>query len=163
MKTSKLIQAAKKLDRFFNAAKGPSELEPHWLHPFHEAVRQIAAGIPVEGFEDEVIIDMATKIGTRNVPFTDGVCPPRVLDDGWKQGTATWVFLGRQTSPFRKRIKDLVVIARPLPDGRLVYIAYHLTEPMGMTAMTSNVVGPSENLAVVEYHCNQEATGKFTA
>jgi len=160
MKGKTLLAAAQKIDRFFNEAAGPAEFEPQWLHPLHQEARSVMDGSPSDDPElREDLIPMASQIG-RSRPIVDRVFGPRFLEDGWKQGTTSWVFLGRKKSPIRKRIGSRVVIGRPMRDGQLVYAAYHLTEPMGMSAMTDNVVGPSCDLIEVEYWCHRENQSK---
>lgn len=129
--------------------------EPEWTHPAYQGIRDWIDR--PEQFDDDETADIADLIlgisdhtlrQEESWPF-----PPRLVHEGWKVGTPTWVFLGRAAGHVERYDDDLVLCCRTIPaDCRNhlksidncwdCWIAYSLTEPMGSSAMTANCYGP---------------------
>lgn len=144
----------------YESRKLQSNLEPQWTHPAYEILRQFSLD-PVAVAKDSLslvkeliqsheLADGFEVAAFPNIPKS----PVRVMHDGWKIGTPTWVFMGRSENQHARALgHDWVAVAREVPEAlaknfdprlpRLVWIAYSIKEPMGMTAKTANCVGPA--------------------
>ena len=144
----------------YESRKLESALEPTWTHAGYSLIKDF---IDDKINEDDMGIVLEI-LGSHALPDGSGVSafpnmpngPKRIVHDGWKAGTATWIFMGRSLEP--NSVKYLgerwVAVQRTLPPEMYklidpnaapptLWMAYHLDKPMGMTAMTSNVVGPA--------------------
>lgn len=137
-----------------------SNLEPEWTHPAYELLRQFSvdpALVPQDNIRliKEMMASFEMPDGFEvssfpNVPKS----PVRIMHDGWKIGTPTWVFMGRSENQHARALgHDWVAVAREVPEDlaknfdprlpRLVWIAYNTKEPMGLTAISNNCIGPA--------------------
>src|SRR5687768_579777 len=99
-----------------------AEFEPNWIHASYELLRDYVEG-KVRDREDKNMVKRI--LGSLTLPDGHEVyafpgipgSPVRIIHDGWKIGTPTWVFMGR-TLP-GSVVKDLgsgwVLVGRPIP------------------------------------------------
>jgi hypothetical protein len=139
-----------------------NELEPKWTHAGYECVKEYLEG---NGNPDnqqlvtEIIHSHSLKDGFSVAAFPAMPSSPmRIIHDGWKSGTPTWIFMGR-SEPGATQLLDngWVAVKRSLPDELYkmmdssvapptLWIAYNLNRQMGTSALTSNCVGPTASL-----------------
>lgn len=138
-----------------------NELEPNWVHVGYSLIHKFILGEKLDAGElelvDQIIASHSLKDG-HTVPAFPGQpkSPMRIIHDGWKAGTPTWIFMGRSLTP--KSVVHLgggwVAVQRTLPDEffkdmdkqaapATLWMAYNMDQQMGLTALTSNVVGPA--------------------
>jgi hypothetical protein len=146
----------------YQSRKLPEEtLEPKWIHAGYELAYNYLQGKTLEPDELEVldqVISSHTLEDGFTVPAFSGQpqSPMRIIHDGWKSGTPTWIFMGRAFTPDSAVHlgADWVAVQRTLPDELYsqmdpkaapptLWMAYNLKSQMGMTALTSNVIGPA--------------------
>lgn len=145
-----------------------SPLEPHWIHAGYEIIKKYAdwdgmgqyppdCGADEEHLMIEICHSHALKDGF-SVPAFPGQpnSPMRIIHDGWKSGTPSWIFMGRALTP-ESAIHlgaGFVAVQRTVPaelydqmDKKAapptLWMAYNLHQQMGLTALTSNVIGPA--------------------
>jgi hypothetical protein len=143
-------------------------LEPHWIHAGYEIVKKYAEWdgvgkypVSVEEGEEHLLIEICHSHALKDgfsVPAFPGQpnSPIRVIHDGWKAGTPSWIFMGRALTP--DSVIHLgagyVAVQRTLPTEiynmmdkqaapATLWMAYHFDQQMGLTALTSNVIGPA--------------------
>lgn len=143
----------------YESRKLQSELEPKWIHAGYEIVFKYINGsvTPEEKqFVQEIVSSHSLKDGYSVAAFPGTPSGPmRIIHDGWKSGTPTWIFMGRAEPGAAKMIGDgWVAVQRSLPAAfyqlmdqkaapPTLWIAYHLEKQMGVSAMTSNCIGPA--------------------
>ncbi|NCA13965.1 MAG: hypothetical protein EBS89_07500 [Proteobacteria bacterium] len=145
----------------YEASKNPS-LEPAWVHPAYDVLRKFLEG--ESGDEQtrlvrDVIASHECEDG-KPVTAQPGVpgAGRRVIHDGWKIGSSTWVFMGRRDGAISLN-DDWILVGRDIPadifranfDPALpskVWIAYHRTIKMGLQPM-QNFIGPTPYLEQV--------------
>lgn len=158
----KLEEKARIVCEHYESRVLDNELEPRWMHPAYECVQRLYDGNATEDEKQmalEIISSHSLKDGysVSAFPGMPG-SPMRIIHDGWKSGTPTWIFMGRS---FPDAAKDIgngwVAVQRSLPPEfyRLIdasaapptlWIAYHLDQQMGMSALTANCIGPAMSL-----------------
>lgn len=144
----------------YQSRKLDSALEPSWTHAGYELVKSFLDGNLDEGnlslvleiLHSDSLPDGSSVLAFPNQPKG----PQRIIHDGWKAGTPSWIFMGRALSP--ENVKYLgerwVAVQRSLSpemykliDPNMapptLWMAYHLDNQMGLTALTSNVIGPA--------------------
>lgn len=136
-----------------------AQFEPEWMHPAYEILQKFIQGsLPVEKMNlvKEIIASHECEDG-RTVTVQPGVpaSGKRVMHDGWKIGSSTWVFMGRKD--YAKRLNDdWILVSRKIPDKIFslnfesdlpneVWIAYHRRRQMGFSPM-DNFIGPTPYL-----------------
>lgn len=166
------VEKAKVVWEHYQTRKLASELEPNWTHVAYEAVRKLAENI-LSDTDDDFHLAMEV-ISSHTLPDGFSVSafpgmpnsPMRIIHDGWKSGTPTWIFMGRNIPDMVKDIGDgWVAVSRTLPHELFkmmenngapatLWMAYHRDRQMGSSALTSNCVGPAisfrELMAAVE-------------
>lgn len=111
MKRNKVKQLVEKMVSYYESTRRTDGLEPTWiLSPFDLAYERkyddlAELELPHDLCDDEVIR-----------PFQDPVFGLRVLQGGYKIGTASWVFLGRRDSRVIRGGRWLAT-ARNVPDS----------------------------------------------
>lgn len=148
--------------KHYESRKLNSDLEPKWIHAAYEAVNKFVEGTASDEEKQlakEVVMSHSMKDGHSVPAFPEMPSSPmRIIHDGWKSGTPTWVFMGRGISP--DSIQDIgegwVAVKRTLPlefykdidptAPQTLWIAYHRDQQMGTSALTSNCVGPACSL-----------------
>ena len=139
----------------YEASKSPS-LEPAWVHPAYDVLRKFLEG--ESGDEQarlvrDVIASHECEDG-KPVTAQPGVpgAGRRVMHDGWKIGSSTWVYMGRREGA-RRLNDEWVLVGRAIPDDifranfdpdlpETVWIAYNRAIRMGLHPM-ENHVGPT--------------------
>lgn len=136
-------------------------LEPQWVHYGYDLIRKFVNDEVIEGdalnLLDQIIASHSLQDGSTIAAFPGQPnSPQRIIHDGWKAGTPTWIFMGRALTP--DSVVHLgggyVAVQRTVPDElykmmdpkaapATLWMAYNLKEQMGMTALTSNVIGPA--------------------
>jgi len=135
------------------------QFEPNWIHPAYEILQKFYQDeLPAEKFPlvKEIIVSHECVDGLA-VSAQPGVPSSgrRIIHDGWKIGSSTWVFMGRKeyAKPLnddwvlvRRKIPDQIFLSNFDPDlPNRIWIAYHRHNQMGMTPMT-NFIGPTPYL-----------------
>lgn len=142
---------------FYISRKLKNDMEPNWTHLAYQAIKEYFDGdMQKKDFVAEIVhshelADGSTVSSFPGIPNS----PRRVLHDGWKIGTPTWVFMGRNEHGAVTRINEKwVAVKRTIPDQifkenfsndlpRDVWIAYNIDKQMGTTASTANCIGPA--------------------
>lgn len=142
---------------FYESRKLLNDMEPTWTHLAYQAIKEYLDGdMQNKEFVAEIVhshelADGSTVSSFPGIPNS----PRRVLHDGWKIGTPTWVFMGRNEHGAATRINEKwVAVKRIIPDQifkenfsndlpRDVWIAYNINKQMGTTASTANCIGPA--------------------
>ena len=133
-------------------------LEPSWTHAAYELIQQYSIGLVSKEnmYIRELIFSHEFEDGNETQAFP-GIpnSPTRIMHDGWKIGTPTWVFMGRSEEPENARYlgENWVAVKRNIPkelikffDQNLpseAWIAYNRNHHMGMSGTTANCVGPA--------------------
>ena len=156
----KLMEQAKTVWGKYESRKLNSALEPAWIHAGYELVKDFIDNKLEEG-NLSIVLEI---LHSHSLPDGSGVLafpnqpkgPQRIIHDGWKAGTPSWIFMGRNLAP--ENVKYLgerwVAVQRSLPPEMYklidpsaapptLWMAYHLDNQMGLTALTSNVIGPA--------------------
>ena len=135
-----------------------TDLEPEWTHPAYDILDNYLKN-QVKKEDIRKIVDV---IKTHEIP--DGwevkslpnkpQAGTRIIHDGWKVGSPTWVFMGRNLHPDATHYlgHDWVATCREVPPDiyelfdpsipNLVWIAYHRKLPMELSSQ-KNCVGPA--------------------
>lgn len=149
-----------------------STLEPSWIHSGYELAMRLSDGEKLSDDERHLVEEI---VSSHELPdgFTVSAfpgmpnSPQRIIHDGWKAGTPTWIFMGRTLSeyPAKDMGNGWIATSRTIPDKfyklmdqnvpPTLWIAYHMNRPMGLTAMTSNVIGPATSFEELEEAVNQ--------
>lgn len=161
---------------------GVATLEPKWIHAGYEIIKKYAewdgvgqnpadCGADEEHLMIEICHSHGLKDGT-SVPAFPGRpdSPMRIIHDGWKSGTPSWIFMGRTLTPDSvvhlgagwvacQRIlpDDLYKMMDPNAAPATLWMAYNMDQQMGLTALTSNVIGPAMSFNQLWDAVNAEA------
>lgn len=135
-------EKAKTCVAFYEKRKGQPHFEPEWVHPLFAAAYAVLGGHGTS--EDRHLVKEAyAAIRTPNGQY-DFFPFRRTLEEGFKVGTTSWVFLGRhRITPVEHR--GWVICWRTY-GGFTAYMAYHRQRPMGMSALTGDEIGPCRSL-----------------
>lgn len=136
-------------------------IEPPWIHFGYELVQKFVTGEKLQADQleliDQIIASHSLKDG-HEVPAFPGQpqSPMRIIHDGWKAGTPTWIFMGRSltTASISNMGGGWWAVQRTIPvefyqemdqDAAppTLWMAYKEDRQMGITALSSNVVGPA--------------------
>lgn len=157
---------AKKLWEFYQSRQRTDECEPTWVLWPYSMMRDYGGLVAEDkGNADTMIGNLSISDGTVQEAFP-GLpgSPLRIIHEGCKIGTPSWVFMGRNLADsVVERKGDLVICGRKVPrqyrhsGHAAAWIAYSLNEPMGSTALTSNVFGPCLTRAELEQAIRAEA------
>jgi hypothetical protein len=175
MKTSNRNSRAQKHWNFYVSRQLKNDLEPAWVHPIYRLMRDYEnlrgqdkafANETIDNL-DQIVPALPTLLPNHpNVQVIGYSAAPtlgerRIIHEGWKFGTPTWVFMARALPDAKVYARGEYVVAgraipaefanavHPMrtsilgpfePDGKL-WIAYSRTDPMGYTAMTANCFG----------------------
>lgn len=136
--------ARQQLHQYYESHKGDAAYEPEWIHPFFE----------VSTMPDDAIIRAANSLkvadGTICEAFPGLVGSPlRIIHDGWKVGTTSWVFFGRRTPAYRRAIGSWVVLGRTY-EGETIYMAYNRKRRMRCSALSNDEIGPCRSSQEIE-------------
>lgn len=143
-------------------------LEPNWIHSGYELIRKFLDNENSSGDQRSLSPDELKSINQiiESHALNDGVSVPafpgqpkspmRIIHDGWKAGTPSWIFMGRALTPesFVHLGAGWVAVQRTIPDEfyaqmdqqaapATLWMAYNRDKQMGLTALTSNVIGPA--------------------
>jgi hypothetical protein len=144
MLNSKLNEISKKLINRYEESKRKDETEPTWiLSPYDIAYNFMKDGVKSlvayfgEESEEELLknaLDCLEHIFTEDLTlYNDGLFPTRIIHDGFKFGTPSWIFMNRKNSKLHvvKPAKDfyyqddIYVVSRPIPPEILKMIRMH--------------------------------------
>lgn len=148
-------------DHYLSRQLPVGSLEPNWVHVGYELVHKFILGEKLQPEEleltDQIIASHSLKDGHTVSAFPgQPKSPMRIIHDGWKAGTPTWIFMGRALTP--ESVIDLtsgwVAVKRTIPDDfyadmdqeaapSTLWMAYRIDKQMGVTALTSNIIGPA--------------------
>lgn len=157
-----------KLVEHYKSRQLKSDLEPKWTHEAYQFAFDFIADLPLN--EKQLWILNGT-VKSHNLP--DGVAVPvdkrqpqgsqRIVHDGWKAGSCTWIFMGRN---FKQdsvcQLSDFwVAVQRTLPDDiynlldqslapSTLWMAYNLKLPMQVLNEKDTCVGPAIYLSQIE-------------
>jgi len=164
--------------KFPQPQPGVFTLEPNWIHAGYELVKKLAEWDGVGKFpedEEHLVIEICQSHGLKDgfsVPAFPGRpdSPMRIIHDGWKSGTPSWIFMGRALTPDSAIHLGAgwVAVQRTLPDDlykmmdpkaapATLWMAYNVDQQMGLTALTSNVIGPAVSFSQLWEAVNAEA------
>lgn len=157
-------EKAKVVWEHYQSRRLNSDLEPKWTHAAYESVAKVLqkTATPEEKqLANEIIASHALKDGYSVAAFPGMPSSPlRIIHDGWKSGTPTWIFMGRSLPGAAQDIGGgWVAVQRTLPPElykllgsnapATLWIAYNLEQQMGTSALTSNCIGPAYSLQEV--------------
>jgi len=147
------------LKNFYLSKKMDSPLEPEWIHLSYELAFRYLDGVHLT---DDEILDLNSVVQSHSlvdgtsVPAFPGVpnSPERMMHDGWKAGTATWVFMGRSSENAHILKNRWVAVSRTLPQALFeqinsndttdtLWIAYNLDFPFGSKYEQKKCIGPA--------------------
>ena len=145
---------------FYNSRRINGSLEPRWIHRAYELLQEYIDdkidkkdySICAELIRSHEMADGSEVPAFPNVPSS----PVRIIHEGWKIGTPTWIFLGRNYPDAAHEVGyGWVVVKRQVPidfyklfDSSIsdtVWIGYHLNDQMGFDATNANCIGPAIN------------------
>jgi len=130
------------------------DYEPAWVHPSYQQVKDwLDDPTRFQGEDLEEVENLITSLGDHRVRSQDFIGMGRLIHEGWKIGTPSWVFMGRSLGHVEACNGDLVLCCRGIPPHLRRYfrpidncwdawIAYSKTDPMGATSFTANCYGP---------------------
>lgn len=130
-------------------------LEPKWIHSGYELVRDFSHGLIEKSSIIEKIIESHFIPDGTFVSSISGRpnTPQRMIHDGWKAGSPSWIFMGRNTNQILHLGFDWVVIGRTMPENlyhllnksapRTLWMAYNLSKPFIFDSEKSNIIGPA--------------------
>lgn len=143
---------------FYKSRRIQSSLEPIWIHRAYELVQQyLDDKLEKDNLRNlyEIVNSHCMEDGTEVPSFPNRPSSPaRIMHEGWKIGTPTWIFMGRnEYGAARDLNKGWVAVKRTVPqkfqklfdpDIPLdIWFAYNLNDQMGIGAETANSIGPS--------------------
>jgi hypothetical protein len=168
MATITRLARATKLVKFYEAHKGDEKYEPNWIHPAFEVGYKIVDDPYYVDSDKGFILDGCYE----SITLPDGyVCeafpgltdsPKRIMEDGFKVGTTSWIFMGRKNPAYQAVYRDWVILGRKwAKDGAITYMAYHPDKPMGLSAMTGEDIGPTFDLAQIKAAIDEMLQGVY--
>lgn len=138
-----------------------SELEPAWIHAGYELIFKAKNEKALTKEEikivNEIIFTHSCEDG-KEIPAFAGKpnSPSRIIHDGWKAGTPSWIFMGRslEADNVQKINNNYVVVKRTLPSEyyqmlnqdlapATLWMAYNLNKQMGCFGERTNIIGPA--------------------
>jgi len=143
---------------FYLSRKLSSAHEPAWTHAAYElCLKFLNKDIVIEQLQllNEVIKSHELQDGSEVHSFAKKPnSPVRIMQDGWKIGSPSWIFMGRNLPDSEVfEIEDgWIGVCRTIEDKYMSnfigvpnwsWMAYNLTDQMGMSGETNNVIGPS--------------------
>lgn len=153
---------------FYISRKMDSPLEPDWIHLSYNLAFRYLDG---EYLTDEEILELNSIVESHSlsdgfsVPSFPGFpyLPERIMHEGWKAGTASWVFMGRNVQNTHILKGRWVAVSRTLPSdlyslldqdeiSDTLWCSYHLDKPFGANHSSENCIGPTlfyEDLKIV--------------
>lgn len=153
-----------------------NSFEPNWIHAGYELVYKYLQGEKLDSksmqLVQEIVNSHSLEDGFSVPAFPEKPSGPmRIIHDGWKAGTPSWVFMGRSLTPESvvPLKNDWIAVQRTLPSSvyelidsdqapPTLWIAYNLNNQMGLTG--TNVIGPAiyfdELISVVEQGIDKE-------
>lgn len=147
---------------FYQLSRLDSSLEPLWIHGAYEIVKNYINDtlkkeqikLFYEIVNSHELPDGFEVPSIPNVPSS----PVRVMHEGWKIGSPTWVFMGRNKPGCSQSIsKDWVAVQRTVPENmwknfdpdipKTVWIAYNINKQMynleNLENSTTDCIGPA--------------------
>jgi hypothetical protein len=144
---------------YYLSKKMDSPLEPEWIHLSYNLAFRYLDG---EYLSDDEILDLNSIVESHcladgfSVPSFPGFpnSSERIMHEGWKAGTATWVFMGRNTQNAHILKGKWVAVSRSLPHDLFnlldregisdtLWIAYNLDFPFGSKNDSKKCIGPA--------------------
>jgi len=140
---------------FYLSRRLQSDLEPSWVHPDYDLFQKYLENT----IKKDELLRLAEIIKSHELPDGSEVAqfrnkpkgPMRIIHEGWKVGSPTWVFMGRNLHPNATEYlgKGWVAVCREIPPDiyklfdpsipNLVWVAYQLEKAM----TDENCVGPA--------------------
>jgi hypothetical protein len=137
-----------------------NEFEPEWTHECYELIFK-AIGQKLSQMEYWIASEV---VKSHSLP--DGIAVPvnkkqpsgeeRIIHDGWKAGSISWIFMGRslKADSVLPLSKNWVAVQRTLPDEiynlidtnlapATLWMAYNTKIPLNILHENKNCVGPS--------------------
>ena len=141
---------------FYKSRRLQSSLEPMWIHEAYDIVKKYLND-EIQKEEMPTLYDIikshslpdGTEVSMNpNMPRS-GI---RIMHEGWKIGTPTWIFMGRSLPDAIKVIgSKWIAVKREVPTEymklfdpelpNVIWFAYHLDKMMGIKEQ--NCIGPS--------------------
>lgn len=138
---------------WYDAHRGDAAFEPNWTHPLFQAAFEGDKEM-LEAVKETLSLPDGSVVEA--FPGLPGG-PKRLMEDGFKVGTTSWIFFGRKNPAYRKIVGSWVILGRRWAgNGAINYMAFHKDRPMGLSAMTGQELGPSFDLAEIELAVQQD-------
>jgi hypothetical protein len=157
-KTKNPREKAEIIWEFYCTRKLTIDLEPSWTHPSYLLVEKYLNNTIKKNELPqlvEVIKSHEQQDGKEVLQFVNRPSGPvRIMHEGWKIGSPTWVFMGRNLHPKATQYlgNGWIAVCREVPSElyklfdpsipNLVWIAYHRDRPMTFTE-SENCIGPA--------------------
>ena len=145
-------QLAAQIKQFYVAHARADQFEPAWVHPAYDTTW-------MEMEEMRNFVEILKYTGR----YRDPIFGDRYVEEGAKVGTTSWIFMGRKSCT-PEIIDGWCVISREFR-SKTYWMAYSMTEPIGMSAMTDDSIGPYESKEEVVrdiFQTSQEAIDAAT-
>lgn len=143
---------------FYLSRKLQGDLEPSWVHPSYDLIEKYLNN----SLQKKDLYQLAEVLKSHEQPDGKEVPqfvnrpggPLRIMHEGWKIGSPTWVFMGRNLHPNAVQYlgNNWVAVCREVPVElyklfdpsipNLVWIAYHRQNSMTFTE-SENCIGPA--------------------
>jgi hypothetical protein len=153
-----------------------SNLEPNWVHSGYELILKTLKDEKLSSEEQYLVREIVYTHGLPDGTFVPSFpgkpnSPMRMIHDGWKSGSSSWIFIGRNID--LENVKYLgegwVLVQRTLPDEYYqfldsdqapptLFMSYNLDKKMDLTSSTNNVIGPAVYSHQI-IHAIQESIG----
>ena len=136
-----------------------SPLEPEWVHLSYDLAFRY---LDDQHLSDEEILDLHSIVESHclvdgfSVPSFPGfpTSAERIMHEGWKAGTSTWVFMGRNVQNAHIIKGRWVAVSRSLPKDLFdlldqedicdtLWIAYNLDFPFSASHDSEKCIGPT--------------------
>jgi len=156
-----LEEKSKIIWQHYEKRKLDSNLEPNWTHAAYDlvlrynenpsALKNEESSVLKELIYSHEMLDGTEVQSFPHIPRS----PVRIMHDGWKIGTPTWIFMGRSLNfnLIRSLGNDWIAVGREVPADlchlfdptmpKIAWIAYNINDQMGLNAQTANCIGPA--------------------
>jgi len=150
-----------------------SELEPEWIHTGYEIAFRFTQEKSLDKNEmyllNQIVKSHSLPDGSSVHAFPDRPnSPMRIIHDGWKAGTPTWIFMGRSSENCVDLGSNWVAVSRTLPDTlyaqldqnmapSTLWMAYNKKNKMSISDKDENIIGPAIYLKQILFHLKSRA------
>jgi hypothetical protein len=145
-----------------------NELEPEWIHSGYEIAFRFTKEESLEKNEmyllNQIVKSHSLPDGSSVHAFPDRPnSPMRIIHDGWKAGTPTWIFMGRNSENCVDLGSNWVAVSRTLPETLYaqldkniapptLWMAYNKKNKMSISDKDENIIGPAIYFEQILFH-----------